>query len=487
MIEDLRVKHRRPSAEEIFNGINKNIMNSDAQLDISLFKTALDALRERQIICNRGRDGLESFYIEKNSDAQPSSSLQNAIDENHDGTIDLASKDVSETPADLASHTHANFENSNLSTLNNSTVKSSPIRSAVDDDMASIDVVKLNDLVNARLDRIILERINCAPREEICRSFQRPELHNQLIDTLKSENSFLKSEIIAKNKIIDRLLSNSCKPKVPECEEFRLPNASNQMTSEGNNSCLPVTNDSNWHIAAKKHSFNQSAAATSAQNTVHSNTNQLRLSNRFLPLVVDNDADFSTSECNLSANATPVHARSTKISTAAKEAPANRRRIVFLGDSLLKSINQNSFRKSVARNDFAFVKSFSGSNISDLRHHIQPSLRHNPTLIGIHIGTNELRSSKDADFIANEIISLARDIKTDENEVILSSIVVRRDSLNAKGMAVNKILKAKCGELNYGYCDNSNIKLRDLNQSGLHLSEKGTWQLATNFVNFIKI
>ena len=118
---------------------------------------------------------------------------------------------------------------------------------------------------------------------------------------------------------------------------------------------------------------------------------------------------------------------------------------------------------------------------------MKPTLKHSPDLVILHIGTNELRSKKDALQIAEEIIDLADHVKTTNNDVILSSLVVRSDLLNTKGMAVNRILKLKCAQRQYGYCDNDNIEIKDLNKSGLHLTNMGSWQLATNFIDFIEL
>ena len=146
-----------------------------------------------------------------------------------------------------------------------------------------------------------------------------------------------------------------------------------------------------------------------------------------------------------------------------------------------------SVRKSISGNDILFIKSFNGSNTSDMMDYIRPTLKHDPKLLLVHVGANDIRSEKDPLQIASDIIDLATHVKTSNDEVIISSLVVRRDSLNRKGMAVNEILKTKCAEHDYGFCDNSNITLRDLNQSGLHLSENSTWKLARNFINCIKI
>ena len=102
-----------------------------------------------------------------------------------------------------------------------------------------------------------------------------------------------------------------------------------------------------------------------------------------------------------------------------------------------------------------------------------------------HFGTNNLRSPKSADQIAREIVNIGLEIKTDQNEVVISSITHRNDKLNAKGSDVNKLLKSLCNDYSLGFIDNGNIRRNHLNSSGLHLNMQGTAALANNFLDYI--
>ena len=77
-------------------------------------------------------------------------------------------------------------------------------------------------------------------------------------------------------------------------------------------------------------------------------------------------------------------------------------------------------------------------------------------------------------------------MKSNENEIIISRIVIRKDELNAKGIEVNDFLKIKCIESYFLFCDNSNISSDYLNASGLHLKPIGTIALANNFLKSLK-
>ena len=92
---------------------------------------------------------------------------------------------------------------------------------------------------------------------------------------------------------------------------------------------------------------------------------------------------------------------------------------------------------------------------------------------------------KKADEIANEIINLTKEMKKEDNGIIISGIIARNDSLNVKGTEVNDLLKIKCNDNSILYCDNSNISKYYLNASGLHLNTKGTTALANNFLKYL--
>ena len=123
-----------------------------------------------------------------------------------------------------------------------------------------------------------------------------------------------------------------------------------------------------------------------------------------------------------------------------------------------------------------------------MKDYIKPSLKYNPDAIIIHIGTNDLRNEKEPTKIADEIIKLALDVKTDENEVSISAILPRIDEPDDKGKKVNYFLKTKCSKYALGFTSNNNFKPKlHLNNGGLHLNFKGTATLANNLLNHIML
>ena len=72
-----------------------------------------------------------------------------------------------------------------------------------------------------------------------------------------------------------------------------------------------------------------------------------------------------------------------------------------------------------------------------------------PNLVLIHVGTNDLRSAKDPNQIANGIINLATGVKRENNDVILSSIITRTDKFKDKADTVSNHLKQLCNQNSY--------------------------------------
>ena len=103
----------------------------------------------------------------------------------------------------------------------------------------------------------------------------------------------------------------------------------------------------------------------------------------------------------------------------------------------------------------------------------------------MYVGTNELRSSKTAEEISKELLNLALDLNTNQNEVMVSSIIKRDDKWNDKGQEVNCFLSSKCSELGLGFIDNHHNSTNHLNGSGLHLNFIGTIALARNLLRSI--
>ena len=129
---------------------------------------------------------------------------------------------------------------------------------------------------------------------------------------------------------------------------------------------------------------------------------------------------------------------------------------VILGDSIVKNVCGNAITKWVKYRKHVVVKHFSGAKIDNMKH-VKPTQEKQPAQIIVHIGTNGLSSNKNSDEIADEIFNFAKSIKTDENNIVISSVVPRKDRLKSKAKEVNLHLKEECEANNLSLIEHHNI------------------------------
>ena len=67
----------------------------------------------------------------------------------------------------------------------------------------------------------------------------------------------------------------------------------------------------------------------------------------------------------------------------------------------------------------------------------------------LHVGTNDLLLNKSPKEISEDIVTLAESVKTENNKIIVSSIVCRADSFREKVGKVNAYLEEKRYSDNY--------------------------------------
>ena len=152
----------------------------------------------------------------------------------------------------------------------------------------------------------------------------------------------------------------------------------------------------------------------------------------------------------------------------------------IVGDSMIKDVYGC---ESSDREEKVVVKHFSRSTTEDVKTYIQPPIKRDLDRVIIPVGTNDLKSSQDPETIAKNIIDVAKNSTTNENEILVSSIVPRRDSLNGKDRQVNNILQKLCVENNFVYVNHDNIKPRHhCNYEGVYLNTVGSKILAENVI-----
>ena len=95
--------------------------------------------------------------------------------------------------------------------------------------------------------------------------------------------------------------------------------------------------------------------------------------------------------------------------------------ITILCNSIIKDVKPYKIRNALTLKEIVYIKSFSGATIEDMHEYVKPSMKYNPNLVALHIGTNSIKKSPSEN--ASEIIHLAMKLKTDD-KVIISSILV---------------------------------------------------------------
>ena len=85
----------------------------------------------------------------------------------------------------------------------------------------------------------------------------------------------------------------------------------------------------------------------------------------------------------------------------------------------------------IYQNDLFVVISFPGAKTDDMESYIKPTLKNKPDRIIIHCGTNDLKNNKPHS-IADNISSLAKSSQQENNTVLVSSIVPKKDHLDTK-------------------------------------------------------
>ena len=106
-----------------------------------------------------------------------------------------------------------------------------------------------------------------------------------------------------------------------------------------------------------------------------------------------------------------------------------------------------------------------------------------PEIFILHVGINDLPLNKSPEEISEDIVTLAESMKTENDKIIVSSIVCCADSFREKVGKVNAYLEQKVPKK---IINHSNINpKRHLNKSRLHLNDRGIYVLVRNFKAFL--
>ena len=121
-----------------------------------------------------------------------------------------------------------------------------------------------------------------------------------------------------------------------------------------------------------------------------------------------------------------------------------------------------------------------------MKHYVNPTQEKQLVQITIHVDTKDLPVNKNSVEIANKIVEFENSIKTSKNNVVLFSIVSRKDRFNNKVKEENENLKEKCEEHNLQLIQHHNIiPFHHTSSKGLRLNKYRGKKLIRNFTSFI--
>ena len=304
------------------------------------------------------------------------------------------------------------------------------------------------------------------PRAHVIQSTDRESERylEQLLRVYEDQVLMLKCELGKKNETISDLMKiiNSfhedkiCNKKDLPARENPLEHGVSEQLSQATQNChdnsTTIENQNAWQLPKNP-----------VQSINHNSEMPLETSNRY-DLLENQWLNFDDSTCDHIEDS--ITEEREKSPTQTKRRRRGKRRVTILGDSMVKDIKQWELQRSLP-NHKLFSKTFPGATTKDMGHYVKPSLTHEPDLLFLHTGTNDLRSNSSPHDIATSIMELASSMKTEENAVVVSSLIKRGDSLNEKASTVNMHLSRMCMESNIDYLDNSNTLLEQLQGEGI--------------------
>ena len=331
-----------------------------------------------------------------------------------------------------------------------------------------------------------------------------------VVEGLRSENNFLRSEIRELTSLLDVFADlfsrqNQSSGKTKTCKDFK--NIINGMEIVNDNS------QSENIISNESVGVNETADDNDNDNdddimfTAGNNINDIMCTSENTDtkesyIDINGEFNFNNSISNNSQNKNLdveeqlllvrkkykndfyEHAKPAQNSTGKLESQCRVWKtdtVLIAGDSILLGIEENRLRTKFS----VKVRSFPGATIDDMYSYLIPLLEKQPKVLILHVGTNDApkRTSQE---IINSLLNLKSFIakKLPDCNIIISTPVKRTDDGKAM-LTIKKVSEIAC-QLELNTIDNSNINENHLGKKGLHLNRKGTGRLVLNFLNKIK-
>lgn len=89
--------------------------------------------------------------------------------------------------------------------------------------------------------------------------------------------------------------------------------------------------------------------------------------------------------------------------------------ITILGDSMIKMIKPTKLSRSIGEK--VNIKTFPGATIDDMNHYLQPTLKKEPKLVVLHVGTNDVQHKEPEEIVTQmESLCQGKNCKTERLE-----------------------------------------------------------------------
>ena len=292
------------------------------------------------------------------------------------------------------------------------------------------------------------------------------------IDTL-NESSFIKSSSRndIKNPFLQHLLD----------ENKNKNNLINVLTSKLNDKVHPIELPPDTGYKSNAELFLNKASVSLSNITHRKPRNQKNLKHSPFkgdPLIENDNAHYMYDKSYHEIDNTGTN---NKSSNKRKE----KKKTLILGDSIVKDIDGWKLNGRV--NSKVAVKSILVATTKGMVHHAKGCITDfRPNDLIIHHGTNDLSNKSTPEEVASNIINLAKNLKSEVDNVYVSGLTIRNDKLEPKVKELNNLIETYCYEENIKFINNNNVTKKMLNHSNLHLNSIGTKQLVNNICkNFI--
>ena len=413
-------------------------------LEMDTLKTVIKNMTEKSVIYNKNKDDpeKESFKLFQNFEKNGEASTQTFLEES-----------IADEDEDLENYINKSFEE----TLINMVKKEVNVY-ITDNLMETLANIIKVEVTNATMQKF--EECGAVPEtreNSILNECKNCDNNLLYTSTLNDHITFLQKELEEKDTIIKMLISD--RNNVTSSNEQK----SNVQSTRSKN---PFASDMLEEVNVIR-DVKISADSNKTESGADESLNQRSCTSAMLPGNRENDQGSFD-----------------KVVTNKKH---NQRSIAILGDSIIKDVDPFELKNKLKnKKDRVYRHTFNGATIRAMKHHAVPVMEFNPDLAILHVGTNSLRGNTSEQQIAQDIVDLAVNIKTDENNILVSSIIARRDNLKEKAEKVNDFLRIKCAQLKLPFLRHNNIRSEiHLKPKGQHLNAAGSTLLSDNFAVYI--